>query len=88
MVNFMDKMPDHFLGNFEIGDNAVSQGANGFDIAGGPAQHHFCFITNGQNLLLALVMKDRHNRWLIQYDTAALHINQRVRGSKVDGHIG
>ena len=37
--DFTDKFPQHPLGHIVVGNNALPQGADGNDVAGGTAQH-------------------------------------------------
>ena len=81
-------MLDHFLGDVEIGDHAVTQRTNCEDAAGRPAKHHLGLVADRQNLFLAFDLVNRDNRGLVQADPAPFDINQRVRGSQVDRHVG
>jgi hypothetical protein len=87
-MHLVNEMTDHFLGNFEVSDNPIAKRADCLDISGGPAQHHLRLVPDSENLLLPLAVKNRHDRRLIQDDTATLDINQRICGTKVNGHVG
>ena len=80
-------MLDHLFRDFEIGDHAIAHRADRLDIAGGAAQHHLGVIADRANLLLAALAHHRNDGWFIEHDAATLDINERIRRSKVDGHI-
>jgi hypothetical protein len=73
---------------FEVGDDAVAQRADGLNVAGRAAQHHLRFVADGQNLLLALDLGDRHHRRLVQDDARALDVDQGIGGAQIDRHVG
>src|SRR3984957_15742830 len=51
VMHLADEMLDHLLGDLEIGDDAVAQGTDRLDVAGGAAQHHLGLVADGQHLL-------------------------------------
>ena len=81
-------MLDHILRDLEIGDHAVAQRPDGFDIAGRATEHLLGFLAHGQHLLLALPVRDGDDRWLIQHDALSFYVDERVRRAEVDGHVG
>ena len=81
-------MLDHLFRDFEIGDDAVAQRADGGDVAGRAAQHHLRLVADGEHLLLALDLGDGDDRRLVQDDAAALDVDQRVRRAEIDRHVG
>jgi len=83
-----DEVLDHLLRHLEVGDDAIAQRPARGDIAGGAAQHLLGLFADCHDLLPAADIGDRHNRWLGQDDTASLDVDQRIRGAKVDGHVG
>ena len=87
-MHLSDEMLDHFLRNLKIRDHAFAHGADGFDIAGGFSQHLLSFLANGKNLLPAANFHNRHNRRFVQYNATPLNINQRIRRTQIDRHIG
>ena len=88
VMHFADEMLDHFFGDFEIGDDAVAQRADGLDIAGRAAQHQLGLVADGAHGLLAAAGGDGgHHRRLIQHDAPAFDIDQRIRRPKIDGHV-
>ncbi len=87
VMHLADELLDHFLGDFEIGDDAVAHRADGLHVARRAAQHHLGFVADREHLLLAAFVDDGDDRRLIQNDAAALDVNQRVRGPEVDRHI-
>ena len=87
-MHLADKVFDHLLGDIKIGNHTVTHGTNGFDIARRTPEHHFRFIANSQHTITAGGFENRHHRRLVQNNAAPLHIDERVRRSKIDGHIG
>ncbi len=87
-MHLADEVLDHLFSNFKVGDHAVAHRADRLDMARRAAQHHLGVIANGEHLLLAAARDDRNDRRLVQNDAPALHIDQRVGGPEVDGHIG
>jgi hypothetical protein len=88
IVNLGDEVLDHRLGDFEIGDDAVAQRADRLDVAGGAAQHHLGFLADRQNLTLAALGGEGHDRRLVQHDAPTLDVDQRVGRAEVDPHVG
>jgi len=78
---------DHFLGHFDVGDHAVAQRTDGFDVVGRLADHHLGIIAHGLDPLDAVDRLDRHDRGFVEHDAAVLHIDQRVCGAEIDCDI-
>ena len=87
VVHPANKILDHLLGDFEVGDDAVAQRANGFDITRGAAEHQLGFLANRQHLLAAAMLPHGDDGGLVQHDAAAGHIDQRVGRAEVDSQI-
>ena len=87
-MHLADEVLDHLLGDLEIRDDTIAHRSDRLDIAGRAAQHHLGLITDGQNLVLAPLVDDRHDGRLVEHDAPPLHIDQRISGPEVDGHIG
>jgi len=87
-MDFVDKMPQHGLGDLEIGNHPVTHGSNRQDVARGFAQHVFGFQAHGQNTVFGAVARaDSHNGRLAQYDSLALHVHKGVGRTKINGKI-
>ncbi len=86
VVGARDEVPDHLLGVLEVGDHTAAQRTHRDDVRRGPAEHPACLSADAQNLAGALA--DRDDRWLIEDDAAAAHMNQRVGRPEVDADIG
>ena len=67
-------MLDHLFGHLIVGDDALPQGADGDDVAGGTAQHALGLGPDGQGL--ARVFIDGHHRGLAQNNALALDEHQ------------
>jgi len=50
VVDLLNEVPQHRLGDFEIGDNAVFHRPDGDDVARGASQHALGFFANRQNV--------------------------------------
>jgi len=87
VVNLGDEVLDHRLGDFEIGDDAIAQRADCLDVAGGTAQHHLGLLADSQNLTLAALGGEGHDRGFVQDDAPPLDVNEGVGGPKVDAHV-
>ena len=87
-MHLADEVLDHFFRHFEIRDHAIAQGPNGRDIPRRPPQHELRLFTHRQHLLTATHIGNSDHTRLIQNDAPALHIDQRIRGAEVNGHIG
>ncbi len=88
VMHFADEVLDHLLGDFEIGDHAVAHRPDRLDIAGGAPQHHLGVVADSPNLLLSAPIRHRRDhRWLVEDDTAPLHIDQRVRRTEINRHV-
>ena len=87
-MHLADEVLDHLFRHFEIGDDAVAHGADGLDIAGGPAQHHLGVVAHRADGFLAAARGDGgDHRGLVEDDAAPLDIDQRIRRPKIDGHV-
>ncbi len=81
-------MLDHFFGNFEIGNHAISHRPDSTDIARRLAKHHLGFLANRQHLCTATHFGHGNNGWFIEDNALALHINKRICRSEIDADIG
>ena len=87
VLGLADEVLDHLLGDIEVSDDAVTQGPDCLNVAGRAPQHELGLLADSQHLGLAAAGSYRHHRGLIQDDTAALDVDQRVGGAKVDRHV-
>ena len=76
---------NHFEGDLILADNAVTQGSDRHDIAGGTAQHLLCLNAHLENAVGVGV--DRHHRGLLQHNALALHVNENGCGAKVNAYV-
>ena len=84
-VDFLNEVAKHPLGRVEVGDDTVLEWTDRHDASRGPTDHSLGFRADGEDATGVAV--DRHHGRLIQHDSAATHVDQRVRRAKVDGHI-
>ena len=86
-VDLGDEIFDHLLGDVDIGDDAIAQRPDAFDVARRLAHHHLGFVANGLYRARAANGLDGDDRRLVQHDTAAADIDQRVGRPQIDCHI-
>jgi hypothetical protein len=85
LVGLVDEVLEHRLGDLELGDDAVAQGADGDDVAGGAADHLARLGADGQRPAGALV--DRHPRRFVDDDALIAHGHQCVGRTQVDADV-
>ena len=85
LVHLLDEVPEHLLGDVEVGDHAVLQRTHRLDVGGCAADHALGLGAHGKDGSGKGV--DRDDARLVQHDTATTHVHQRVRGPEVDGHV-
>ena len=78
-MHFLDKMPEHRLGDLKVGDDTVFEWADGDDIAGRSPEHSLRFVTHSQNLAGSSL--DCDDRRLSKNDAVILDVNERICGS-------
>ena len=83
--HLVNEFLQHFLGHVVVGDDALPQGTDGDDVAGGTAQHGLGLGAHLQQL--AGVLVQRHHGGLVQHDALALHIYQNGSGTQIDTDI-
>ena len=84
-MRFLNKVIQHALGDFEIGDNAVFHGLNCDDIAGGAAQHFLGFLADGFHFTRVFI--DGNNGWLVDNDAFALGVHQGIGCSQIYSEV-
>ena len=75
-MHFVDEIPQHALGGFKIGNNAVHQRARRHDVRRCFADHGLGLIADRHDLIRARV--HRHHRRLVDDNSLLPHIDQRV----------
>ena len=84
-ADLADKLLEHPLRHVVVGDDALTQGADGHDVAGGTAQHGLGIGAHAEQA--AVVLVDGHHRGLIEHNALALDIYQYRCGTQVDTDI-
>ena len=84
-MRLLDEVVQHLLGDFEVSDDAVFHGLDSDNVARGTAKHLLGFFAHGFDFTGVLV--DGDDGRFVDYDALAAGINQRVRGSQIDGKI-
>ncbi len=85
LVHLLDEVAQHLLSDVEVGDHAVLERADGRDRAGCPAEHSLGLHPDRVDVTRPLV--DGDDRGLRQHDPASPHVDERVCGAEVDGHV-
>ena len=75
--------PQHLLTGSEIGDGAVFQRAEHFQMARCPAEHLLRRRADRDDPAIAAI--DRDGRWLVDDDTPPSYVGDGVGGAEVDG---
>ena len=79
-----DKVSEHPLGTFKVGNDAADQRSFDRHITSFAAAHLGCLKAKGDDLLGHLI--DRDERRFVEHDAAALDRNDSTRGAEVDRH--
>ena len=85
LVHLLDEVTEHLLGHVEVCDDAVLQRTDRLDRSRRAPEHALRLDADRVHLAGALV--DRDDRRLAEHDAAPTHVDERVRGSEVDGHV-
>ena len=85
LVHLLDEVPEHLLGDVEVGDHAVLQRAHRLDVARRASDHALGLGAHRKDGSGKGV--DRDDARLVEHDAAATHVHERVRGAEVDGHV-
>ncbi len=85
-VRLLNKIIQHALGDFEVGDHAVFHGLDSHDVARRAAQHLLGFLAH--RFHFAGVFIERYDRRLVDDDALALGEHQRVGRAQVNRQIG
>ena len=81
----LEQEPDHALGDLEVGDGALAQGAHGLDVAGRAPDHLPGLVAHGQHVV-GLDVEGDHGR-LVEDDAPALGVDEGVGRAQVDGEV-
>ena len=85
VMNLLDEMPQHGLGDFEVGDHAVFHRADSHDVAGRAAQHPFGFVADGEHVGRARL--DGHHRRFAQDDSTIPHIDEAIGSAQIYSNV-
>jgi hypothetical protein len=85
LVHLLDEVAQHLLGDVEVGDHAVLERADRRDRPGRAAEHALGLDADRVDLAGAAV--DRDHARLGEHDAATAHVDERVGGPEIDGHI-
>ena len=82
--HFADKVAEHVLADFEVGNDAILHRTKRLDISRGTTEHHASFVTDGDRL--ASAGPDGDDAGLTEDDAAVLEEDKRVGRAKVDAN--
>ena len=85
LVHLLDEVPEHLLGDVEVGDHAVLERPDRADRPGRAPEHPLGLEPDRVDVAGRLV--DRDDRRLAEHDPAPAHVDERVRGAEVDRHV-
>ena len=77
----LEEVPQHLLGDVEVGDHAVLERPHREDAVGRAAQHPLGLESDALDLAGGLL--DRHDRGLVQDDALALHVDEGVGRAEI-----
>ena len=80
-------MLDHLLGDLEVGDDPIAQGADGAKVGRGLAKHQLGVVADRADLGHAAAEVERDYRWFLDDDAAIANIDNRVGSAEVDGQV-
>ena len=83
--DLVEELLEHTLGHIVIGNDALAQGTNGHDVAGGTAQHSLCLGAHFQQT--AGILINCHHGGLVENNALTLHIHQNGSGTQIDTDI-
>jgi len=84
-VHLLDEVAQHLLGRLEVGDHPAQERPDGGDVVGGAPDHPLRLETHGEDLAGGLLQRD--DAGLVEQDALAAHVDERVGGAEVHGHV-
>src|ERR1044072_4103795 len=85
VVRFTDKVLEHLLSHFKVGNHSVSHRPDGNDVARRPAQHLLRVLTDSLDSIRHLINSD--NGGFAQYDAPSFGVHKGVGGAEIDGQV-
>src|ERR1700676_4407862 len=86
VVGLLNKVGEHFFGNFKISDHPIFHGLDGHHVTGSAAKHVFGFAADRDDFAAGLI--DGDDGGLVHDDAFAMRKDQGVRGAQIDGQVG
>ena len=80
-----DEVAEHGLGDVEVGDDPVLEGAHHLDVARCAAEHGLGGVADGDHRPLRPIQRD--NGGLRQHDPLAADVHERVGGTEIDPDV-
>jgi hypothetical protein len=88
VVHLHDEVTEHRLGDLEVCDDTVFHRPNRNDVARRAPEHLLGLFADGPDFVdTARIAHDCHDAGFRNHDSLALRVDDRVRGSEVDGEI-
>ena len=85
-LHLLDEALNHLFRHIKVCNHPVFKRTDRFQVFVCTFMHLLRFVPDGHDL--AGIPVDGNNAWFIQNDASAADVNQGVRGSKVNRHIG
>jgi hypothetical protein len=85
MMNFLDEMTEHRLGNLEISDNTILHGPYGHDVSRRASQHPFGFFAYGQDICCARL--DCYHGRFPQNNSPVAHVHEGIGRPEVNPNV-
>jgi hypothetical protein len=85
LVHLLDEVAQHLLADLEVRDDAVLQRADGADVARRAADHPLRLDAHRERATVVHV--DGDDRRLVEDDALTPHVDERVRGAEIHGHV-
>src|SRR5256885_16581572 len=88
VVDLLDELLEHLLGDREVGDHAVLHRPDGDDVARRLAEHLLRFLADGLNRFFPVrtgFLSDRHDGRFIEHDALAADVDEGIGRAEVDG---
>ena len=89
-MHLADELLEHFFGHRKIGNDAILERPDRYDVAGCSTQHLFCIRSHRRNAARATgtaVLANGHDRWFIENNALATDIDKGVGRAEIDRQV-
>ena len=84
-MSLLDEVAEHRLGDLEVGNDTILEGADRRDVTGGATEHPLGLVTDGENL--GRTRLDRDDGGFAKDDSLVFNVNKGVGGSEIDADV-